>query len=145
MIDRLKKYLSVVAVVSMLFVVASVNSYAAGALPGGASGATSNGASKEACSGLTDLGIDCDPAGDSTSIAAGPVSAVVNLFSIVVGIASVVMIIYGGFRFVTSGGNSDATKSARSTILYACVGLATVILAKTIVYFVFSKATKVAS
>lgn len=53
-----------------------------------------------------------------------------------ISIISVVMIIYGAFRYVISGGDSSATKSARDTILYAVVGLIVAISSQAIVTFV---------
>ena len=50
------------------------------------------------------------------------------------------MIIFGGFKYMTSGGSDDKTKDAKNTILYALVGLVIVLLAQTIVKFVFSRA-----
>lgn len=72
------------------------------------------------------------------------ISAVINIFSIVVGIIAVVMIIFGGFRYITSGGDSTKVTSARNTILYAIIGLIIVALAQFIVKFVLKKATDVA-
>jgi cytochrome bd-type quinol oxidase subunit 2 len=64
----------------------------------------------------------------------------VNIFSLVVGIVAVVMIIVGGFKYITSGGESSKVSGAQSTILYAIVGLVVVVLAQLIVHFVLNKA-----
>jgi hypothetical protein len=64
---------------------------------------------------------------------------VINIFSWIVGIISVIMIIYGGFRYITSGGNDAGVKAAKNTILYAVVGLIIVALAQIIVKFVINK------
>ena len=66
-------------------------------------------------------------------------SDIINLFSIVVGVISVIMIIVGGFRYVTSGGESNNVSSAKNTIIYAIIGLVIVALAQFIVKFVLSK------
>lgn len=58
-----------------------------------------------------------------------------------IGVISVVMIIIGGIRYATSGGSADKVKSAKNTILYACVGLAVALLALAIVTFVQSTVT----
>ncbi|MBX4197631.1 pilin [Candidatus Saccharibacteria bacterium] len=57
------------------------------------------------------------------------------------GVIAVIMIIVGGFRYITSGGNPESTKSARNTILYAIIGLVVVALAQIIVRFVLSSST----
>ena len=66
------------------------------------------------------------------------IKTVVNVVSIVVGAVAVIMIIVGGFRYVTSGGNAEGTKAARNTILYAIIGLVVVALAQIIVHFVLN-------
>ncbi|HMT18630.1 MAG TPA: hypothetical protein PKD20_04425 [Candidatus Saccharibacteria bacterium] len=69
------------------------------------------------------------------------VKNVINIISLVVGIAAVVMIIIGGLRYVTSNGDSGQVGNAKNTILYAVVGLVVVALAQVIVRFVVAKAT----
>lgn len=81
----------------------------------------------------------CDN-GDADGSLAALVNKVIDLFSIVVGAVSVLMIIYGGFKYITSGGSDDGTKAAKNTILYALVGLVIVLISQTIVKFVFTKA-----
>lgn len=66
---------------------------------------------------------------------------VVSIFSYIVGAASVVMIIYGGFRYVTSGGDSGRVGNAKNTLIYAIIGLVIVALAQVIVHFVLTQAT----
>ncbi|HYF96558.1 MAG TPA: pilin [Patescibacteria group bacterium] len=69
------------------------------------------------------------------------VASIINLFSVVVGIVAVIMIIYGGFKYITSGGDSSNVTGAKNTILYAILGLVIVALAQFIVKFVLAKAT----
>ena len=69
------------------------------------------------------------------------VATVVNVMSVLVGVTAVIMIIVGGFRYVTSGGDSGKTSGAKNTIVFALVGLVIVALAQTIVRFVLSKTT----
>jgi hypothetical protein len=63
---------------------------------------------------------------------------VVNLLLTVLGIISVIMIVIGGIRYTTSGGDSAGLKNARDTIIYAVVGLVIAILSFSIVNFVLS-------
>lgn len=63
----------------------------------------------------------------------------VTIFSYVVGAISIIMIIYGGFRYITSGGESGAVGNAKNTIIYAIVGLIIVALAQVIVHFVLNQ------
>ncbi len=78
---------------------------------------------------------------DATSKINNMVHTVVNLMSAVVGIVAVIMIIVGGFRYITSGGNDTSVTAAKNTILYAIIGLVVVALAQIIVRFTLSKLT----
>jgi cytochrome bd-type quinol oxidase subunit 2 len=95
------------------------------------------GASSEACKGvnLNDAG-QCDV--NSSNQVTNAIRLAVNIFSLVVGIAAVIMILVGGLKYITSGGDSANTASAKSTILYAVIGLVIVVLAQVIVRFVVS-------
>ena len=64
---------------------------------------------------------------------------VINIFSIVVGFVSVVMIIVGGLKYIMSGGESSNISGAKNTILYAIIGLVVVALAQIIVRFVLTR------
>ena len=63
---------------------------------------------------------------------------IINVFSIVVGVVSVIMIIVGGFRYIISGGDSSSVQGAKNTILYAIVGLVIVVFAQVIIRFVLT-------
>lgn len=69
---------------------------------------------------------------------------VINTFSAIVGIVAVIMIIFGGFRYITSGGDSSNVTTAKNTILYAIIGLIVVALSQFIVKFVLGKAVDIA-
>ena len=71
------------------------------------------------------------------------ITTIINIFSVVVGIVAVIFIIYGGFKYITSGGDSGNVTGAKNTILYAIIGLIIVALAQFIVRFVLAKATGV--
>ncbi len=62
-----------------------------------------------------------------------------KLVIILTGIASVFMIMIGGFKYVTSSGDPGNIQSAKNTIIYALVGLAIAALAQTIVVFVLQQ------
>ena len=70
---------------------------------------------------------------------------VINLFSLVVGAVSVIMIIVGGLKYITSGGESNNITSAKNTIVFAIVGLVIVALAQFIVHFVLGKVASTTS
>ncbi len=105
-----------------------------------------NDGADQACQGLSALGVDCDSgASDAQAVAAKPIETIVKLLTFIVGAASVIMIIYGALRFITSGGNSDSAKSARSIIIYALVGLVLALLANVIISFTFKQAKDIES
>jgi len=66
------------------------------------------------------------------------ISTIVSLLSVVVGVAAVIMIIVSGFKYITSGGDSNKVASAKTSLIYAIVGLVIVALAQFIVHFVLN-------
>jgi hypothetical protein len=94
---------------------------------------------------LTNAGGGCTQAtaGNSTSSISTLINEVITVFSWIVGSISIIMIIYGGFRYVTSGGNDASVSGAKNTIIYALIGLVIVALAQVIVHFVLAKAETV--
>lgn len=71
----------------------------------------------------------------------GVLTRVAGLFARAVGTAAVIMIIIGGFKYITSSGDSANVQSAKNTILFAIVGLIIVAMAQVITGFVLDKAT----
>jgi cytochrome bd-type quinol oxidase subunit 2 len=66
---------------------------------------------------------------------------IVNTLLFIVGLLSVIMIIYGGITYVTSAGDQSKVVKAKQTITYAVVGLVVSILAFAIVSFVVGQVT----
>lgn len=89
------------------------------------------------CSGIggTGGGENCSVGGPTIN---RTLDRVVNIFSAVAGIAAVIMIVIGGFRYVTSGGDSGSVSAAKRTVLYALVGLVVVGIAQILVKFVLT-------
>ena len=81
---------------------------------------------------------DSNTAGGTTAIN-NTIKTIVNVFSAIVGVISVIMIIFGGFKYITSGGDSGNIASAKNTIIYAVIGLVVVALAQFIVQFVLNR------
>lgn len=63
-------------------------------------------------------------------------NTIVNILLFIIGAISVVMLIFGGIRYTTSGGNSASVTAAKNTILYAIVGLIIAFLAFAVVNWV---------
>jgi uncharacterized membrane protein len=98
------------------------------------------------CSGSKNLEITstpntaaCKNIGNGGTTASNIAREVVDVLSAVTGIVAVIMIIYAGFRYVSSGGSDEAVKGAKNTIIYAIVGLVIVAFAQIIVHFVLAK------
>jgi len=70
------------------------------------------------------------------------VSKIVNILTIVAGIIIVFLLIFSGFRFIVSGGDSNRIATARKTLIGAIVGLIIITLAQLIVHFVINTAGK---
>lgn len=84
--------------------------------------------------GLTASGASGTP-GDLSTI----LTTVTNILLFLMGAVSVIMIIIGGFRYVTSQGDQTQMQSAKNTILYAVIGVVVSIAAYAIVSFVVSQ------
>lgn len=69
----------------------------------------------------------------------GILTKVINLLSIVVGIAAVLAIMVAGLKFITSGSNPQQVTVAREMVLYAVVGLIVAALAQLLIRFVLGK------
>ncbi len=63
-------------------------------------------------------------------------TTVVNVMLFIIGAISVIMLIWGGIRYTTSGGASAAVTSAKNTIMYAIIGLVVAFLAFAVVNWV---------
>ena len=98
------------------------------------------------CSGtnldLLNQNQNCDSNGSQNNINT-LLTSIINIFSIIVGVIAVIMIIVGGLRYITSGGESGKVGAAKTTIIYALVGLVIVALAQLIVHFVLGQAINV--
>ena len=68
----------------------------------------------------------------------GVFSRLTNTILLVVGLISVIMLVYGGLRYILSGGDSKKVTDAKNTILYAIIGLIISLLAFAIVNFVLN-------
>lgn len=69
------------------------------------------------------------------------IKTVINIMSSIGGIIAVIMVVIGGFKFMTAAGDSAKAASARNTIIFALVGLIVVAFAQVIVQFVLQRTT----
>jgi hypothetical protein len=95
-------------------------------------------AKDEICNGANAAGGTTGCGGGDTGITA-LVASIVTVFSWIVGVLAVIMIIFAGFQYVSSGGDSGKISSAKNTLIYALVGIVVVALSQIIVKFVLQK------
>lgn len=86
-------------------------------------------------------GAECEDDGTAQQKVDDIIKLVINVFSLMVGVVSVIMIIIGGLKYITSGGEGSNITGAKNTIMYAIIGLVVVALAQVIVRFVLAKAS----
>jgi hypothetical protein len=104
---------------------------------------TPTNASATCVPGLYDMinGAACAQPTGTPSCLFGPGCAftvVVNTALFVISSVAVLMLIYGGIRYILSGGDEKAVTAAKNTILYAVVGIIVAVLAYAIVNFVLT-------
>jgi cytochrome bd-type quinol oxidase subunit 2 len=131
MIQTIKNFIKPILIASFLLVPVLVPATAGAQIQNG----LCDGVNLQAGSGAT-----CDDVADASGKVNGLITLIINIFSLVVGVVSVIMIIIGGLKYITSSGDSNNITSAKNTILYAIIGLVVVALAQFIVKFVLAKA-----
>lgn len=91
---------------------------------------------KDVCGNAPDSAVCKDAKNNATE---NPVAKIIGsaarIIAIFVGVVAVIAIILGGFWYITSGGDSGKITKARTTILYALVGVVVTTLASAIVIF----------
>jgi ABC-type Fe3+ transport system permease subunit len=132
LVHKLKRSIAAIMMLALLLVPA---------LPGGLVSAQIDEESKNAaCEGLGAVGDNCNQSNADDSIES-IVATVINILSWIVGVAAVIMILIGGFKYVTANGDSNSLSSAKNTILYAIIGLVIAAVSQGLVQFVLREAT----
>jgi hypothetical protein len=98
-------------------------------------------ASKEICKGVGIVGGGggCGNEAKTQTKVNDTIKLAVNVLTMIVGVIALIMIIVGGLKYITSGGDATQTAGAKNTIMYAVIGLVVVALAQIIVRFVLTK------
>jgi Type IV secretion system pilin len=114
---------------------------ACGIAPLAVAGVSADGASGEAknavCSGINSAGGNCSSSANGLTTV---IQLIINIISVIAGIAAVIMIMVAGLRYITSGGDASKVAGAKSAIVYAIVGLLVVAFAQLIVRYVAKQA-----
>ncbi len=85
--------------------------------------------------GVGQTGSNCSDTGITKTV-----EVVVEILSWVAGIAAIIMVIIAGFKYITSNGDAGKVGSAKTTLIYALVGIAIAALAQVLVHFVINSA-----
>ena len=85
--------------------------------------------SQQVQDGVNAIGGQSSPSLDNT------LQSGINTFLYIIGALAIIMIIYGGFKYITSAGDSTGVTSAKNTIMYAVIGLIVTVLAGFIANF----------
>jgi len=79
-----------------------------------------------------------DPQGSKTNLpsdtnVSGLLFRVIQIMLAIAGLVAVIFLIIGGFRYITAGGNEEASEAAKKTITNAIIGVVIIILSFVIV------------
>ena len=121
---------SIISIAIMICAVFGASVLSTASLSGSVSAQVSKGIDTATTSEMKGKSIDGDK---------GLIKTVVNVLLWAVGVLSVIMIIFSGFRYITSAGDASKTKSAQSTLIYSVVGLIVAIMAYAIVNMVTNR------
>lgn len=69
----------------------------------------------------------------------GAIISITSILALIAGIISVIFLVYGGIKYITSGGDSSGVSSAKSTIVAALIGIVIAALARPLITFVIGK------
>ena len=89
------------------------------------------------CSNGNENSVYCKNKNTGETQVNGIIKTIVEVLLTAVGAISIIMIVIGGIMFALSSGDAQKAAKARSTILYAVVGLIVSVFASAIVNFVF--------
>lgn len=97
----------------------------------------------DGCEGISDTAVcKAKDEGSRKEDAGKRIQDVINTVLYILGIVAIIMIVIGGFRYITSNGDSGNVTQGKNTILYACIGLVIAIMSYGIVNFIIFRLQK---
>lgn len=69
----------------------------------------------------------------------GVLMSAINIIAWIIGVASVIIIIISGLKYITSAGDPKQIASAKDTLLYAIIGIIIFVFAQAILNFVVAR------
>ncbi|HVV66483.1 MAG TPA: TrbC/VirB2 family protein [Candidatus Saccharimonadales bacterium] len=93
------------------------------------------------CSGDAANSAVCQDKGNGDPITGdnGALLKIANIVAYIGGVAAIIIIIISAIRYITSGGDSENVSGAKRTLIGAIIGLAIIVLAKSLITYVVSK------
>lgn len=91
--------------------------------------------------GLVDTFVNNCPQDTGVRCSEGSIASIfrliINWALAIAFIAAVIMLIYGGFRYITSAGNQETAKTGRDAIINSLIGVVIIVLSYIIVQIVY--------
>lgn len=133
----IKKTVKIIIFIFSIFILTSVNNVCLATPMGEEDSSSSAGTIGSTIGDQTDN--FTKTAGFSTTMEAEDIVAtVIKLVLSLLGIIFVALMIFGGYQWMTAGGNEDTIKKAKSRITSAVIGLVIVLFAYGITAFIFN-------
>jgi len=79
------------------------------------------------------------PEGVPTSPLRDMITKISSIALTLIGVIAVLVLIIGGFQYITAAGNPEAVGKAKGTIMYAIIGIIVALLSYTIIYFILKQ------
>lgn len=76
------------------------------------------------------------PSGTARGDLASVILNIINYVLAIVGVVALAFLIYGGFRYITSGGSEDVVEDAKRIIINAIIGIVVIGVSAALVNFV---------
>lgn len=92
-----------------------------------------------ACAGLKEID-NAQGCGTKGAGVDNIVAAAVTILSFVAGIAAIIMVVIAGFKYITSNGDAGKVSSAKTTLIYALIGIGIAAIAQVLVHFAVNTA-----
>lgn len=78
-------------------------------------------------------------AGDPINGRNGVIRRATRIIAIVAGAAAIIVMVLGGIRYITSGGDPSQVSQAKRTIIFALVGLIVIAASQSIINFIITR------
>jgi len=77
--------------------------------------------------------------GNPLSGTGGLIVKIADIIAFIAGGAAIILIVISGIRFMTSSGDAEKVRNARSTLIGALIGLAVIVLARALIVYILNQ------